>query len=417
MSRKNESHDSRRPPFLLVAIVLSGLLVTLTFSAAFNGSRIAGKQTAVPTRPSPTPPPRTPIISYWDYTADHYDLKVAKCGDLACSAGNTITTVDAPGLVGSSTSIALGADRLPVISYYDGGNKNLKVAKCGNPDCTAANTITTVDSQDDVGAFTSIAIGSDDLPVIAYYMTWTGDLKVAKCGNPACSAGNTITTVDAVGNVGAFAEIAIGTDGLPVISYSDITNGDLKVAKCGTLACSAGNTITTVDAVGDVGRDTSITLPADGLPVISYWDGSSNGDLKVAKCGNPACTSGNTLTTVDAGTTVGRDSSITIGTDGLPVISYFDSPNSDLKVAHCGDAACTVGNKITTVDGGGPSGPVVGFDTSITIAGDGLPVISYRDFVNKDLRVAKCGNRACTTGNTITIVDSQDSVGKDTSIA
>ena len=53
--------------------------------------------------------------------------------------------------------------------------------------------------------------------------------------------------------MGYYTSITIGTDGLPVISYRDYTNGDLKVAKCGNAACSSGNTLTTVDSGGDVG--------------------------------------------------------------------------------------------------------------------------------------------------------------------
>ena len=47
-----------------------------------------------------------------------------------------------------------------------------------------------------------------------------------------------ITTVDDPANtVGLFTSIAIGSDGLPVISYHDSTAGALKVAKCGTRTC------------------------------------------------------------------------------------------------------------------------------------------------------------------------------------
>jgi PKD repeat protein len=334
-----------------------------------------------------------PVISYYDGT--NGDLKVAHCGIANCSSGNTIYTVDSAGAVGSSTSIAIGADGLPVISYYDATNKDLKVAHCGNAACSSGNTINTVDSGGTVGMYTSIAIGADNLPVISYYDGSSLNLKVAHCGDASCSSGNTITTVDSAGNVGEYTSIAIGADGLPIISYYYATNWDLKVAHCGIANCSSGNTITTVDSTGSVGYHTSIAMGADNLPVISYWD-ATNGDLKAAHCGNAACSSGNTTATVDATGSVGRYHSIAIGADNLPVISYYDLTNMDLKVAHCGIANCSSGNTIYTVASVGDIIPTSSRYNSITIGADSLPVMSYYDFTNNDLKVAHCGDAECT---------------------
>ena len=41
-----------------------------------------------------------------------------------------------------------------------------------------------------------------------------------------------VTTVDSTGDVGQYTSITMGSDSLLVISYYDVTNGDLKVAKC-----------------------------------------------------------------------------------------------------------------------------------------------------------------------------------------
>jgi len=38
---------------------------------------------------------------------------------------------------------------------------------------------------------------------------------------------------------------------------------------------------------------------------------------------------------------VGQYTSVTIGVDGLGLISYYDVTNQDLKVAHCASALCT----------------------------------------------------------------------------
>jgi predicted regulator of Ras-like GTPase activity (Roadblock/LC7/MglB family) len=283
---------------------------------------------------------------------------------------------------------------MPMISSYDSTNHNLRVSQCVTTACIGGNSFYTVDKAGDVGSYNSITIGMDGLPVIAYYDATNGDLKVAKCTNKSCmiyfGIPNTITTVDSVGDVGMHTSITIGTDGLPVISYNDWTNGDLKVAKCATAACTGTPTITTLDSAGLVGFSTSITIGMDGLPVISYKDGT-NGDLKVAKCGNSTCSSGTKISTVDSAGHVGDYTSITIGTDGLPVISYYDQINRDLKVAKCATANCSGIPAISTMDSVGS----VGSESSITIGTDGLPVISYLDATNGDLKVAKCGNAFC----------------------
>jgi hypothetical protein len=332
-----------------------------------------------------------PVISYYDSSTGA--LKVAKCTGLTCAPATvTLNTVDSGATVGGFSSIAIGADGFPVISYLDWSNGNLKVAKCGDASCTAGYaTLNVVDSSaDDVGQFTSIAIGMDGFPVISYYDWTNGDLKVAKCEDASCTS-VTRNTVDSTGDVGGYSSIAIGTDGLPVISYYDFTNGNLKVAKCADASCLPGLAIlSAVDSGGDVGEYTSITIGADGFPVISYFD-FTNSNLKVAKCGNLSCTPASaTLNTVDSGGITGGFTSITVSTDGFPIISYFETADGSLKVAKCGDTSCATAAR-NTVD----SGAVVGGYSSITIGIDGLPVIAYFDADNGDLKVAKCANTFC----------------------
>jgi hypothetical protein len=96
------------------------------------------------------------------------------------------------------------------------------------------NPITTVDSALIVGTATSIAIGTDSNPVISYYDLGNADLKVAFCKDVKCNNDKVkLTRVDTVGLVGSHTSMAIGTDNNPVISYLDETNNDLKVAVVG----------------------------------------------------------------------------------------------------------------------------------------------------------------------------------------
>jgi len=333
----------------------------------------------------------------------------ARCQDFA---GNTISSVDSPGTVGSYSSSAIGTDGLMVVSYYDSTNGDLKVAKCGNASCSSGNTITTVDSTGNVGRESAITIGADGFPVISYMDETNGDLKVAKCGNASCSSGNTITTVDSAGTVGRNSAIAINLNNLPVISYIDASNFDLKFLRCGDEACTSGNSIIMLDTAGGTGYGTSITVGSDNQPAISYGE-MNVGALKVAKCGNASCSSGNTLTIVDTNPLSGYSSSIKPQENGRPVISYYDNTNYDLKVAICGNLACSSGNTLTTVDSSGS----VGLYTSLVRGSDGLPVISYLDTTNSVIKVVKCGNSACSSGNVFTVLDNFGTTQENTSMS
>ena len=330
-----------------------------------------------------------PVVAY--SVGYDTDLNVLHCGDAACTAGSTVTTVDATGDVGWQPSITIGADGLPIISYRDNTNAALKVLHCGNAACTAGNADAIVDSGNDVGRYSSIAIGADGLPVIAYYDWDEMSLKVLHCEDVTCTSGNTATKVDSL-DVGRFSSIALGADGLPVVSYWD-GSSNLKVLHCGDATCETGNTTTVIETPSDDGQSTSIAIGADGLPVVSHWaDGGDN--LMVVHCGNVACTGDNTVTAADTAGDVGSYSSITVGADGLPVVSYMDRTGGieHLKVLHCGNTACSAGNMSVTVD----TEPYTGHSSAITIGADGLPVVSYFDYGHGSLNVLHCANAFCT---------------------
>jgi preprotein translocase subunit Sec61beta len=317
------------------------------------------------------------LISYYDQTNEY--LKTAHCNDTACSSATTYESCQTDW--SSHTSIAIGTDGFGLISYYDALDTNLNVAHCLDTACYDPE-ISVVDTEGSVGQHTSIAIGADGLGLISYFDETNNDLKVAHCVDPVCFHATT-TTLDSIGIVGLYTSIAIGSDGLGLISYLDDSNGDLKVAHCADVVCSSSTT-TTLDDTGDVGAYTSLVIGADGFGLISYFD-ISNGNLKVAHCTDITCSSA-TNATLDTVGEVGEHTSIAIGTDGLGLISYYDVSNGNLKIAHCADASCSSATTATLDSTGW-----VGQYTSIAIGADGLGLISYYDTTNGDLKVAHLG--------------------------
>jgi hypothetical protein len=264
---------------------------------------------------------------------------------------------------------------------------------------------TTIDSSGDVGEWASLAIGADGLGLIAYHDITNNDLKVAHCGDAACTSAAT-TTIDNSTWVGNHASLAIGADGLGFITYlRSSPPGYLMVAHCNDAACTSA-TKSVVDSSSWAGQYTSVTIGTDGLALISYYD-SINRHLKVAHCDNTACTSAAT-TTLDSTDYAGWYTSVTIGADGLGLISYHHWYDT-LKVAHCNDIACTSAT-ITTLDGSSYAGTY----TSVTVGADGLGLISYHIF-NTALYVAHCNNTACTSAG-ITKIDGYGALGAYNSV-
>jgi hypothetical protein len=327
------------------------------------------------------------LISYYDYT--NSDLKVAHCNDTACSSATT-TIIDSNNSVGRFTAITIGADGLGLIAYSYEDDLDLKVAHCNNIACSSATT-TIIDSDGYIDGFKSITIGADGLGLISYFDVMFFRLKVAHCTDTVCSSAST-KQLDPASNVGEYTSITIGADGLPLISYYDSSNHNLKAAHCIDIACSGSPDMSFLDSGEyDVGQYTSITTGSDGLGLISYYD-AYGADLKVAHCNNMACSSA-TITTRYAIGNSGYTSAITIGRDGLGLISFYNLNDGDLKVIHCNNADCSIAPGATTLDSDDDDD--VGMYSSITIGADGLPLISYYDVTNGDLKVAHCSNPLC----------------------
>ncbi|MEK6839556.1 MAG: hypothetical protein AABX72_01330, partial [Nanoarchaeota archaeon] len=329
-----------------------------------------------------------PIIAYQDIYPNIIDLRTAWCDNDACGEA-TFATLGSGIYTGHRLAVTRSIDNLPVIVFTDDPGE-LKVIKCGSPDCTTNNVLSRLGYGG--GWKIAIDIGSDGLPVIVYSGS-PYQLKVAKCLDQQCTA-KKLTTVDETWDVNEDffgIDLAVGQDGFPIISYQDHSvPRRIKFMKCRSLDCKLKNIKVITQQLNLDPSDTAVTIGSDGLPLIVY---TSYNNLRVTKCTTADCSM--SFTTPLQSTDRAEYLSIIVGHDDLPLISYYDENNQDLKVIKCGSPDCTTGNIITTLASAGD----VGSHSSLTLSEDFLPILAYRDETNDDLRVIKCGNNACNAGN------------------
>jgi|GEM_PF-6947518 len=227
-------------------------------------------------------------------------------------------------------------------------------------------TLTTVDGTGGTGVSNSLALQSNGLPSIAYTDSSANDLKYATFDGATWA----LSTVDSAGIVGLTPSLAINSLDAPAISYLDASNGDLKYAAFN----GATWTISIVDSAGFVGSYSSLAFQSGNLPAISYWDVTSN-DLKYAAFNGTTWI----ITTVDGVGNVGQFSSLAFDSAGHPCIAYYDSSNHALKYATFNGSAWIK----TTV-----SSVTIASRLSLVIDSADHPAIAYQDNGNGYLKYA-----------------------------
>ncbi len=333
-------------------------------------------------------------------TGAQYGRDIAAVSTLVAGVG-----VPAP----NDVSITVGADGFPVLAFlvpFDPLfplNGDLTIVKCVDPACSSPVTPVSTGYTGILSHLTSITIGADGNPIVAFSGV-AGALKVTKCTTPNCISFGPDETLDATAALDP--AIAIGADGNPIVSYYDSVTASLKVAHCPDPECIDPVTPVTVDpAVADpavdAGSFSSITIGVDGNPVISYYDFPAG--VKVVKCSDATCTTHRAPVTLDSAAL--GNTSIAIGVDANPVISYADVNTQDLKIVHCVDQACSGAVTPVTLD----ANALGVFTTSLAISADGNPYVSYTS--NGVVTVIRCANTACTVAKAPLTVDLDGGVG------
>ncbi|MCH8008599.1 MAG: dockerin type I repeat-containing protein [Chloroflexi bacterium] len=427
---------------LVLAAVLAGtvVLVAISFWAlaerteATGGNSLANPDTGIVQLTTiALDPSNNPVVAYQhgepkDEFSVSWTVNVLHCGDQACISGNSLVAPvpDADGFSLRPGSLAVDSSGNPILAHADNTGiitGELKLLYCGNPDCALGNTIVSPDPGSDVTGI-SLTLDASGRPVISY-LDWVGlfhqSVKLLRCGNASCMANNVISTVAEI-TWGIGAAMTLDGSDYPVIAYltpSQAAAGDptglpptggspamdLRILRCGNEFCSSGNTFTTVAT--EINADSpALVLDSSDRPVVVYTQSADDGaELKLVRCGNPDCSSDITVASL------ATDSQLDVGALRLdasdrpvvvfPQINCVDSPcgsdgTSELQVLHCSDPTCTSGNVTTTVD---TAPDFERFRPALVLDSADRPVISY--FVRGEgggLFVLRCGNADCSAG-------------------
>jgi hypothetical protein len=291
-----------------------------------------------------------PVISYYD--ASNGDLKLAHCADAACgSASTNIVDGNLAGAdVGQFSSLQLDGHGLPVISYFDSTNHQLKLARCADLDCASASSNAVVTGEGpDYGQFSSLVLDPHDgRPTIAYSDAGADALMMVHCTTDDCSGFQAAVLVDA--SAGAGLSMTTDQAGNPVMAYYDTTDAALVIARCADASCVTVTTSEPIVSLPGAAIDTSVVVdPATDLATASYIDGSntySDVVMRVVHCNDAACTDADSTTPDPVAGEVPANTSMVLDLHGNPIISRYDSSASKLAVTHCIDSLCTPHVKI-----------------------------------------------------------------------
>lgn len=256
-----------------------------------------------------------PRLAYIVEESGAMEVRVATCQDAhcveasvatldrractACAAGGVdlllappqpeavIAPMEAEGVVSPSD--------LPQVAYAwaDGGDLQVKVARCETPDCGGDVARAVVDqvagAVSPVDVAPSVAVGLDGTLLVAHaHQDAQGvrHLRGAACGDLAlqgCGPGSGAIDLHQSGGSGGLGQpaLAVGLDGSPVLAYHEWAKGaaSILMLKCGTPDCFVTgkahppvtlNTLTAQQPVASWSTKPALLLDGRGLPQVAY---------------------------------------------------------------------------------------------------------------------------------------------------
>jgi hypothetical protein len=217
------------------------------------------------------------------------------------------------------------------VAYFDLADRMLKYAYRA-PNGLWSDSIT-VESAINAGMYLSIAVNSNNLPVIAYFVGGVGDLHVATTADRVTF---TPQVVDYKGSVGLYPSLAIDQYDRPNVSYYKRTGGDLRYA---VMLAPNSWRVETVDSADNVGRGSELVQsPTTHRFTVAYID-QTHAAVKWAtrKKANKWIAQ-----TVAMSTGTPAFVSMNYGYYYRPAITWYEAGSADLKLAAVEDGQWNV---------------------------------------------------------------------------
>ncbi|MEZ4316635.1 MAG: hypothetical protein R3F61_04005 [Myxococcota bacterium] len=274
---------------------------------------------------------------------------------------------------GKYTSHAVAPDGKVYAAYQDVQNGVLRAAvREGPANWTHEQAdVGTGISSTGAGAWASLALMSNGLPMVAHHDAASGTLRVAWLTESGWQSEEAWSGAD---DVGQYADLYIHED-TAYIAFYDATNGNLDL-----LEGSPGSwSHSVIDQSGDVGQWPS--LWADGDEVLVAYQDVGNQDLKLARRVGGSWN----LQTLDQGEFRGADTDLFF-MNGQPAIVYFDGQNNDMWLA------TTDGSTWSSQKIGGDDG-AVGFHNEVALV-DGKYYAGSYDFTSRTMFLTIVGTTA-----------------------
>jgi hypothetical protein len=214
-----------------------------------------------------------PVMAYGHIPQGGADgqLILTLCNDVDCSSTSRRVLATAVGGVVAFTSVAIAPNGNPVVAYFENASEDLHLVNCANPSCTSSTSVV-VDGDGPgpqaSGRYASMVIGANGFPVISYFDDTNETVKVAACTDLVCTE-PTITTLDHVGNgpISKVTSIDIGPDGNPVVAYFHVDDQSVRAAACADTECSV---FTTSEVALPAGGPLAMKIGRYGRPLVAH---------------------------------------------------------------------------------------------------------------------------------------------------